>query len=122
MKAATTPPVAGTVATATGNGQPLEYRLSKSRFVAGRQCHKLLWWKVHEPKAVELQPSTILEDRFDQSRQVGELAREQFPGGTFIDFPHYAVTERAEATRKAMDEMERLRCVRPGSVRMSIRG
>jgi homoserine dehydrogenase len=26
------------------------------------------------------------------------------------------------ATRKAMDEMERLRCVRPGSVRMSIRG
>ena len=32
------------------------HRLSKSRFVTGRQCHKLLWWKVHEPQAEELQP------------------------------------------------------------------
>ncbi len=31
------------------------HRLSKSRFVAGCQCHKLLWWRVHEPKAEELQ-------------------------------------------------------------------
>ena len=31
------------------------HRLSKSRFVAGVQCHKLLWWKVHEPNAEELQ-------------------------------------------------------------------
>ncbi len=30
------------------------HRLSKSRFVAGCQCHKLLWWRVHEPKAKEL--------------------------------------------------------------------
>jgi hypothetical protein len=40
--------------------------LSKSRFVAGTQCHKLLWWKVHEPGAVELQPDKVLQDRFDQ--------------------------------------------------------
>lgn len=77
-------------------------RLSKSRFVAGQQCHKLLWWKTHEPHAVELQPSTVLEDRFDQSRHVGELAREHFPGGTLIALPHNAVAERAEATRTAM--------------------
>ena len=32
-------------------------RLSKSKFQAGRQCHKLLWWKVHEPDAPELTPS-----------------------------------------------------------------
>ena len=31
-------------------------QMSKSRFVAGVQCPKLLWWKVHEPDAVELQP------------------------------------------------------------------
>ena len=31
-------------------------RLSKSRFVTGCQCHKLLWWTVHEPDAPELQP------------------------------------------------------------------
>jgi len=29
--------------------------LSKSRVIAGLQCHKLLWWMVHEPEAPELQ-------------------------------------------------------------------
>lgn len=78
-------------------------QLSKSRFVAGRQCHRLLWWKVHEPLAVELQPGTVLQDRFDQGAQVGTLAREQFPGGTLIDLPHHQVAERVEATTRAME-------------------
>ena len=78
-------------------------RLSKSRFTAGRQCHKLLWWKVHEPDARELQPDRVLQDRFDQGSHVGQLAREQFPGGVLIDLPHNAVQERVEATRRAME-------------------
>jgi hypothetical protein len=28
-------------------------RLSKSRFVSGLQCPKMLWWRVHEPEAPE---------------------------------------------------------------------
>ena len=59
--------------------------LSKSKFVAGCQCPKLLWWSVHEPLAEELQPDKVLLDRFDQGRLVGELARDQFPGGLLID-------------------------------------
>jgi predicted RecB family nuclease len=59
-------------------------RLSKSRFTAGRQCHKLLWWRVHEPLAIELQPDKVLQDRFDQGAQVGALARERFPGGVLV--------------------------------------
>jgi len=78
-------------------------RLSKSRFVAGCQCPKLLWWKVHEPDAVELQPDKVLQDRFDQGQQVGELARQQFPGGVLIDLPHTAVPERLAATQAALD-------------------
>ena len=58
--------------------------LSKSKFVAGCQCPKLLWWSVHEPLAEELQPDKVLLDRFDQGRLVGELARERFPGGLLI--------------------------------------
>jgi predicted RecB family nuclease len=77
-------------------------RLSKSRFVAGRQCHKLLWWKVHEPDAKELQPDKVLQDRFDQGSHVGRLAREQFPGGMLIDLPHTAVQERVQATQAAI--------------------
>ena len=81
---------------------PGTLRLSKSRFVAGSQCHKLLWLKVHEPGAVELQPNRVLEDRFDQGRMVGELARQRFPGGVLIDLPHNAVEARVAATQAAM--------------------
>ena len=76
---------------------------TKSRFVAGLQCHKLLWWKVREPDAVELQPDIVLQDRFDQGSQVGKLARARFPGGTLIDLPHKQIEARLEATRLALD-------------------
>jgi predicted RecB family nuclease len=78
-------------------------RLSKSRFVTGVQCHKLLWWTVHEPDAVELQPDKVLQDLFDQGRQVGEIARSRFPGGVLIDAPHNARAERVAATQGALD-------------------
>ncbi len=79
-------------------------RLSKSRFTAGWQCHKLLWWKVHEPDATELQPDRVLQDLFDQGRQVGEAARARYPGGVLIDLPHNAYAERVAATTKALAE------------------
>ena len=76
--------------------------LSKSRFVTGCQCHKLLWWTVHEPDATELQPDKVLQDLFDQGRQVGEAARSRYPGGVLIDLPHKAVAERVAATQRAL--------------------
>lgn len=82
---------------------PAPLRLSKSRFVAGAQCHKLLWLKVHEPNAVELQPDKVLQDRFDQGVIVGALARQRFPGGVLIDLPHHAVAERVARTQAAID-------------------
>src|SRR5437016_6169014 len=78
-------------------------RLSKSRFVTGCQCHKLLWWTVHEPDATELQPDKVLQDLFDQGRQVGEVARARYPGGVLIDLPHNARAERVAATQTALD-------------------
>jgi uncharacterized protein DUF2779 len=79
-------------------------RLSKSRFVTGWQCHKLLWWTVHERDAPELQPGKVLQDLFDQGRQVGEVARARYPGGVLIDLPHDARAERVAATKKALDQ------------------
>ena len=79
------------------------FRLSKSRFVAGVQCHKLLWWKVHEPAAGELQVDKVPQDLFDQGVIVGKLATDQFPGGVLIDLPHTAVAERVTATQTALD-------------------
>jgi predicted RecB family nuclease len=82
---------------------PQTHRLSKSRFTSGLQCHKKLWWEVHERDAPELQPDKVLQDLFDQGRQVGELARARYPGGVLIDLPHHAGAERVAATRKALD-------------------
>jgi predicted RecB family nuclease len=79
------------------------YRLSKSRFTSGIQCHKKLWWEVHEPDAPELQPDKVLQDLFDQGRQVGEAARARYPGGVLIDLPHDARAERVAATKTALD-------------------
>src|SRR6266550_6610144 len=82
---------------------PSAPRLSKSRFVTGCQCHKLLWWTVHEPDAKELQPDKVLQDLFDQGRQVGEAARKRYAGGVLIDLPHHAGAERVAATQQALD-------------------
>jgi Domain of unknown function(DUF2779) len=82
----------------------MPHRLSKSRYTAGVQCHKLLWWKVHEPKAVELQPDIVLQDRFDQGAQVGTLARDSFPGGALVDLPYQAVNERVALTQKLITD------------------
>jgi hypothetical protein len=75
--------------------------LSKSRFVKGSQCHKLLWWLVHEPESHELVPNKVLKDRFDQGRQVTLLAQQRFPEATRIAFG--AEGTRLEATQLALD-------------------
>jgi len=82
---------------------PTAVRLSKSRFTSGLQCHKKLWWEVHEPDALELQPDKVLQDLFDQGRQVGAVARTRYPGGVLIDLPHHAGPARVAATEQALD-------------------
>jgi hypothetical protein len=77
-------------------------RLSKSRFVAGWQCPKLLWWRVREPDATELQPNAVLDDLFDQGNLVGQRAREEWPQGVLIDGDHHDA-ERVPRTIAAID-------------------
>lgn len=79
------------------------HTLTKSLFTAGLQCPKLLWWKVHEPNAVELQPDIVLQDRFDQGAQVGALARELFKDGALIGYAG-SREERVAKTKTAMGE------------------
>ena len=77
--------------------------LSKSRFVTGAQCHKLLWLKTHEPKAPELEISPAIKDIIDQGNEVGRLARTRFPGGKLIELEHDD-PERLPLTRRYMGE------------------
>ena len=74
--------------------------LSKSRVCSGLQCHKKLWWEVHDEDLPERDAAT--EFILNQGREVGELARNHAPGGVLIDFPHDACLERVGATRAAL--------------------
>jgi predicted RecB family nuclease len=78
--------------------------LSKSRVMAGLQCHKLLWWMVHEPTAPELQPDDLAQATMDRGSRVGELARTYVPGGLVIDLPYNAYEERITLTRQALED------------------
>ena len=76
--------------------------LSKSRAMAGLQCHKLLWWMAHEPAAPELEIDESRQAVYDQGHRVGALARTYVPGGVLIDLPPDAYQQRLEATRQAL--------------------
>lgn len=75
--------------------------LSKSRVMAGLQCHKQLWWRVHEPWAPELQADASREARFAKGLRVGEVARRYVPGGVLVGVPSSA--DRLAATREALE-------------------
>jgi hypothetical protein len=54
--------------------------VSKSKFLNGLQCRKLLW---HQYNAKHLIPETGAGTQaiFDQGHEVGEWAKKLFPGG-----------------------------------------
>src|SRR5207248_6599841 len=77
-------------------------RLSKSRFLAGLQCHKQLWWRVHEPDAPELVPDAAHRNILDQGNAVGRKAREYIPGGTLVDLPFHEFDNKVARTREVL--------------------
>jgi len=58
-------------------------RISKSKFVAGVQCLKRLYWQVHEPE-LAVQPDAADQALMEQGHEVGLLARQLFPGGVEV--------------------------------------
>jgi len=71
--------------------------------MAGLQCHKLLWWMVHEPEAPELQADDQTQATMDRGTRVGVIARSYVPGGVAIDLPYDAYDERIAFTRRLLE-------------------
>lgn len=57
--------------------------ISKSKFVAGCQCLKRLYWQVHEPE-LAVEPDAAAVAIMEQGREVGQLARQLFAGGVEV--------------------------------------
>jgi len=78
-------------------------RLSKSKFVAGCQCQKRLWFQVHEPELAE-QPDAAAQAIIEQGHEVGRLARLLFPGG--VEVCERSLDQAIRATRELVADPE----------------
>ncbi len=79
--------------------------LTKSRFMNGAQCLKLLWLSVHAPESIP-QPDAASQRVLDQGHLVGELARKLFPQG--IQIPQSDFMGNIRATRSLLKENQPL--------------
>ena len=75
--------------------------LSKSRYVAGLQCHRLLYTRAHNPDAIP-EPDAFTQYLFDQGTAAGKLATNFFPGGTEI--PAFPIDDSITKTKEALDK------------------
>jgi len=77
--------------------------LSKSRFLAGLQCQKRLYLECFHPELAEpfdAGRQAIL----DAGTQVGELARDRYPGGILITEDHLHHDQAVSSTEKELDD------------------
>ncbi|MEE8126705.1 MAG: DUF2779 domain-containing protein [Nitrospirales bacterium] len=75
------------------------HRLSKSRFLAGLQCHKRLYLEIHSPELATPPPP----DRraiMDMGTDVGVVARQYFPNGMLVEETHRQIPSALRTTEK----------------------
>ncbi len=58
--------------------------LSKSKYIDGLQCPKLLWYEYNRKKEVP-GPSEMMQAVMEEGRKVGEVAQRLFPGGVKVE-------------------------------------
>lgn len=75
--------------------------LSKSRFLAGLQCHLRLWYQCYQPELAS-PVSAAQEAMFQAGREVGTLATGRHPEGMLIEPDYHHHEEAVLATRAAM--------------------
>lgn len=73
--------------------------LTKSKFLNGLQCSKLLWTRCNLPQDIP-EPSSQLQSIFDAGHRVGRLAAKLFPGGTSVQEGDFV--KNLEETRKLL--------------------
>ena len=83
----------------TGKKAPM---LSKSRFMAGLQCHLRLWHECYN-RELASETSPVQQAVFDTGHEVGQLATQLYPDGVLIEEDHLHHEDAVESTLKAME-------------------
>lgn len=81
----------------------VQLQVTKSDYSAGVQCSKRLYYLIHEPE-LATPPSADLQLRFNQGREVGELARSQFMGGALVSQSGSHLPKAIEVTKKLVSD------------------
>ncbi len=71
--------------------------MSKSRFLAGLQCHKRLYLEIHSPE-LATEPDEATRAILDRGQELGALARLRFPGGVLVEADHRCMSEALSQT------------------------
>ncbi|MBA2487190.1 MAG: DUF2779 domain-containing protein [Nitrospira sp.] len=79
------------------------YRLSKSRYLSGLQCHKRLYLEIHAP-ALATKPDAATQAILDMGTDIGELARQRFPGGRLIKAGYRQSQEALDQTAELLQD------------------
>lgn len=77
--------------------------LSKSQYIKGLQCHKSLWLTKKKPQLIP-KIDAQKQHLFDTGHEVGELAKQLFPGGTEIAFDRGNYQAMTEKTAEAIED------------------
>ena len=75
--------------------------ISKSKYVSGLKCHKLLWYQFNAKD--EIPPTDAgTQAIFDQGHLIGEYAKKLFPVGIEIKTEYYEIEKTIEESQKAL--------------------
>ena len=76
-------------------------RLSKSRYIAGTQCHLRLWYESYARELASA-PDDALQAIFDTGHEVGEVACRRYPGGYRVAHDHRHIPQALSETRQVI--------------------
>lgn len=79
--------------------------LTKSKYLAGLQCPKLLWFLVNDKDAVP-EPSADAKHKMEVGTKVGEMAQKLFPDGVVL--PSDDFQKNLDLTKTALNEKKPL--------------
>jgi hypothetical protein len=79
--------------------------LSKSKYLKGLQCPKLLWTECHNKEKIP-EPDILAKQKFEQGTLVGELATKLFPEGIQVEFKDFK--ENLNQTKELLKEKKPL--------------